>query len=539
MGAKHMRCINASGWKKITLHHLDIYSPNVDLLTFLKRQNLQSASVAQINKMFRDFYRPFACVITNHQTHEFFLVRDHFGFEPFYYVMPHHTSKPLCFGSTLPDILTHLDSPMLDTSQVSDVLMNVCFSSLKYTDQTYYKHVFRVTPGHTIHLSVDGSVVEQRHKYWGLEPGTPQVHYTSDANYDSHFEVLLQEACEVSCEQSPDAVALEFSGGLDSSSILTTLNQLNITPQLLMHAGENSEERRYGEQLVQELQITPQLNYIGANDFNIIATLDLYKQWFAGGAPYLFFMLAANIHAAAQQKGCKILLSGFGGDECVSSHAPLRTYGAEVGFKTIWQILKATKPNDSSVGQLCRALLYSHPKLYYALQKIKQHPSVIAREQALLDYQPYNCLQEREASWLTGPLSHHIRMRVEYSAVVAKYMGFKYQYPLLYPPLVEYCFALPPEQKRRFNQNRFLMRNYLTKHVSSGLYNTYKKCGSIFPGTMPKCQAQYNKGELKHALQNLPYAETYDTLVKSKRITDDRIFHIDLLRYMFKKEDFS
>ncbi len=126
-------------------------------------------------------------------------------------------------------------------------------------------------------------------------------------------------------------------------------------------------------------------------------------------------------------------------------------------------------------------------------------------------------------------------MRIEYSAVVARNMGFTYQYPLLYPPLVEYCFALPPEQKRRQGQNRLLMRRYLAKHVPSQLFNTHKKCGDILPGTMPKCQALYQKGALKFILKDLPYPEIYDDMIKTKLVTDDRLFHVDVLRYMFNR----
>jgi hypothetical protein len=124
-------------------------------------------------------------------------------------------------------------------------------------------------------------------------------------------------------------------------------------------------------------------------------------------------------------------------------------------------------------------------------------------------------------------------MRIEYSAVVARYMGFRYQYPLLYPPLVEFCFKLPPVQKRRQGQNRLLARRYLNNQLPSGLFNMHKKCGDILPGTIPKCRHLYEKGKLDFQNQDLPYAEVYEYMQTNQLITEDRLYHFDLMRYMF------
>ena len=54
------------------------------------------------------------------------------------------------------------------------------------------------------------------------------------------------------------------------------------------------------------------------------------------------------------------------------------------------------------------------------------------------------------------------------------------------------------------------------------------------PGTMPKCQGLYKNGGLNHAFQNLPYGAIYDYIIKNQLVTDNRLFHVDVLRYMFK-----
>lgn len=518
---------------KILIFIMFFYSSELKTFNFLKQQIAQLQSFSPNKIAFKDFYQGFACLIYDARKKEYFLIRDHFGFEPFYYIIIDET-KQLCFGSTMPDVLAHITNPELDQQQVENVLTDICASSMAYTEKTFHKNVWRVTPGNILQLQFLPQLKLQRHTYWNLAAGSSFIHYPSDDDYDAHFTSLLEEACTICCKQAPDSLALEFSGGLDTSAILTALDRIGISAQLFMHIGEVQDECRYGEQLLKELHTNYPIRYIDADDFDVIAVLDQCKQWFAGGAPYLFFMFAANIHQAVQLHGSKILLSGFGGDECVSSHAPLRTWGAEVKFNSLLQALNSTTRTSSHVKQLVQALKLSYPYLYYRIQRIKSYRSALAYKQAPIHYKPYKSLQEREADWLTGNLSYHVRMRIEYSAIVAKNRGFSYQYPLLYPPLVEFCFSLPPEQKRRLGQNRLLMRRYLDRKLPSGLFNQHQKCGDILPGTMPKCQALYKKGLLNDSLTDLPYQEIYDYMIKNKLITSDRLFHLDLLRYMFK-----
>lgn len=506
----------------------------MQIIAFLKQQITPNLTFNYLKMSFKNFYKPFACLVINTLTEEFFLARDHFGLEPFYYTITSGGTNQLCFGSNLPDILSYVRNPVQETQQISNLLIDICSSSIEYTDKTFYENVFRVTPGHILQLSLEDISVKKHHAFWELKPGTPKIRYPSDADYDEHFAFLLNEAVEVCCQSLSASIAMEFSGGLDTATILTALNAKGVAPQLFMHVGEVEDERRYGDQLLKELNSNHRIHYVNADDFDVITVLDKYKRWFAGGAPYLFFMFAQNIHQAVRQQNCQVLLSGFGGDECVSSHAPLRTYGIDAGYRMLWKELKATDNSGSTIRRLLQAIKLTQPRLFYEIERVKSFKSPLARRQVDVHHKPYRSLQERESDWLQGRLSHHVRMRIEYSAVLARYMGFTYQYPLLYPPLVEFCFALPSAQKRRQGQNRLLMRRYLAKQVPSGLFNKHKKCGDILPGTLPKCQNLYKNGQLNYALQSLPLEDIRDYIIKSHLVTDDRLFHIDLLRYMFK-----
>lgn len=525
--------LNASHWAKAVHQHYILYSPDPAINVYLKQQLIPSRTLRIQDLNLKDLHQPFACLLIDTLNDDYFLMRDHFGLEPFYYTLSSDGSNHLCWGSNLADILAVLPNPQQDEQQITNVLMNICTANLEYTDNTFYQQIYRVTPGHVLTLRVPQGIVH-RDPFWTLTPGTPFIHYATDAEYDAHFAYLLEQAVTAACVAAPDSVAMEFSGGLDTSILLTALNATRTPAHLFMHVGENTEERRYGEQLLAALPYTYPIQYVDAEDFDVLSVLDQHKQWFGGGAPYLFFMFAANIHQAVQHQGAKILLSGFGGDEGVSSAAPLRTCGPMLGYQKLWQELQCNGGDQPLLKRVIHALLLRHPKLNYVVHYLKSCRSPLARKLALIQHKPYQSLQERDQDWLQGPLSHHLRMRIEYSAVVARYRGFTYQYPLLYPPLVEFCFALPPNQKRRQGQNRLLARRYLANHVPPHLFNTHKKCGDILPGTLPKGRTLYQNGGLDHAFQNLPWRNICDIIDQRRLLTDDRLFHRDLLRYMFK-----
>ena len=116
----------------------------------------------------------------------------------------------------------------------------------------------------------------------------------------------------------------------------------------------------------------------------------------------------------------------------------------------------------------------------------------------------------REAEWflLQGPDSHEVRMRIEYSSIVSKKMGFEYRYPLLYPKLLEFILSLPLAQKRHNGQGRYMLRRYLSQYLPGELFDKYKKNEGlgIVPSTFDIYQQNYAQGHYHHEVKRSPYA---------------------------------
>ena len=344
-----------------------------------------------------------------------------------------------------------------------------------------------------------------------------------------HFAELLTEAIKLQMD-GHNKIAAEFSGGIDSSSIITGFKQLDLEPVLFMHTAHNEsthvDDSSYANVVIHQYKLN---NYhsINAENFDLLGVVRKCSQLFAGAPQYLFPIGANNIHRAVTDAGYTLLFSGFGGDECVSSHAPLATclreYLSHNNYRQAWHELNAyytcnnlPKPTKSRLG--LTIIKNSYPQFFGLIQ---QFPELFTTRQM----QRYNIptplapnsasLHEYEYTMLQGQHSHHIRLRVEESAIVDKAMGFSYKYPLLYPKLVEFCHRLPLQQKRKHGENRLLIRKYLAQYLPSSVYQKHQKVGGIMPATMHKIKQEYAAGKYWESFNNLPLTN-YAALIRRK-----------------------
>lgn len=472
--------------------------------------------------LWREHVQPFAVVCKNPSTHEVVLIRDHLGLEPLYY--GYDLNKKLIFAQTIPEILKQLPStPPLLESQVE-----MLFSEHKYySDETLYQGIYRVEPGHIMHFKSDGSVIKKA--FWTLDPHVPLLEYADTRDYVDHFSSLMDESiCHATKNQTN--IASEFSAGLDSSAVYCAAANRHVFPKLYMHA-ESSEAPSmhpyvtyYEEQFIDHFQLND-IQRIGADDFDPIEVFAQYAAWFAGPAPYLFFMFANPVHKAVSAGKHPILLSGFGGDQCVSGQVPVNFFIPELihqgQYQQAWRELKGS----NGIKKILNLAKYSHPKLYDQALKLKIAKKRLAHvgRSKIMHHVPgvhpyetmyYTSARAAECALLQGIESHEVRMRIEYSSIVSKKMGFEYRYPLLYPKLLEFMMRVPTLQKRYDGRGRYLMREYLAKYTPGNIFHDYRKKDGlgIVPSAFNVFQEKFNQGSYQSIFQDLPYEER----IKSK-----------------------
>lgn len=274
------------------------------------------------------------------------------------------------------------------------------------------------------------------------------------------------------------------------------------------------------------------IHRIKPDNFDAIRMFQDYAQWFSGPPPYVFELFAEPVHQAVSKARHQILLSGFGGDQGVSAHIPVRfILPSLINSKH----LRKAWTESASMGKISRLVTltqFSHPLLHQlieAIQDLKLNASNVFKKEGQKTMRSthsyhrhyFKTLREAEWSFLQGPNSHEIRMRIEYSSIAAKKMGFEYRYPLLYPKLLEFFMSLPLEQKRHQGAGRYLMRRYLANILLTAPFNTYKKRDglNIIP-TLDTFKAKWDRDVFKADFQTLPF----------KHLTKDKSPHRAMIK---------
>lgn len=507
---KQATFINASQWQQFQCGTKRIYTPNQEIMDCIQQK--------QAGTLFWPHtYTAFVCIIYDEDLQKITAVRDHFGLEPCYYSI---INKTFIFGSSIPAILKHMTShPEINQTQIKELFFNKWFNTETYTDETYYQSIYRLEPGCELSLNLQGDRISSKKKsYWDLQECNQTIYYADERDYVVHFSELLSQALQPYKSQN---IAAEFSGGLDSSAVVVAAHQNNIRPTLYMHVAPNdcgiNDDLAQAQILIHDLGIK-NTRYIDATEFDLIEGMNEYAHYFAGAAPYNGFVLNHALHCAIAKQKHEVVLSGIGGDECVSSHAPLKACFSQLireqGKHAAWREL----------GN------------HYQVKGIPP-PNFLKRcvNWMRLAYQSPPKLCKHEYNLLQGPGSHHLRSRIEYNAVLAKAKGFRYVYPLLYPPLVEFCYQLPLSQKRNKGISRCLMRDYLAQFFSSKLYGKQLKSGSVTPAALEKTKKAYQAGTYDTLFQNLPFQKDRNYLKKHGKDAYKKYpFMSEIPAYMFK-----
>lgn len=177
----------------------------------------------------------FAFAIWDTRKRHLFCARDRLGIKPFYY---HLSPERFLFGSEIKTLLAH---PSLKTEFNRAVLPEYLAFGYVAGDETFFRGVRKLMPGHTLELDETG----QPHigRYWDFE--TPRRENRKPRSfYVENYRGLLEQA--VSSHLMSDVpLGVFLSGGLDSSVVAALTAKLRRSPIETFSVGY--AESRYSE----------------------------------------------------------------------------------------------------------------------------------------------------------------------------------------------------------------------------------------------------------------------------------------------------
>jgi asparagine synthase (glutamine-hydrolysing) len=416
----------------------------------------------------------FAFAVWDRRKQRVFCARDHFGIKPFYY---YRSESVLALASDIKALLCVPQIPRrLNEVRVADCL------ALNIDDKTttFYQDIFRLPPAHTMSVSRQGVVMRP---YWSLD-ASRELRLGSDDEYAEAFRELFTEA--VLCRlRSAFPVGSELSGGLDSSSVACVARDLLAerrnrrlhTFSAVFDDMPKSDEQVFIDSVLSQ-QGPLESHKVRADELSPLVDLEQVL-WHMDEPNILSMNLDWGLHNAAHQQDVRILLTGQDGDTVVQKgefyvlelartgrwgKMAIEIDGLSKQFgrprrKVFFSVMQPLLP--SSVAQIWRMLRGGTAPLWppstaYINPVFLRDVGLEARTLHRSD-PPESTPLARAAHW-RGLVSGGESYRFEGTARVGGAFAIEPRHPFYDRRLVEFCLALPPEQKLSRGFNRAILR---------------------------------------------------------------------------------
>ncbi len=408
----------------------------------------------------------YAFAIWDEREQTLFCARDHIGAKPFYYNL---SPERFVFAS---DIKAVLAVPEVSNRLDEDfVIASLADKRFYHQDQTYFSAVKRLAPGHSLTVTRERERIE---KYWFPE-NLPKIRFAKDDDYAENARELLTRAVADRL-RTQEKIGVHLSGGLDSSAVavlaarerrrenLSAPEVFSWQPPPDKEKTELAREYERIEMICRQENLTPIYCPINSPDI-----LEVLKKDPTREPVHITLQTENTIQKAAQERGVRLILSGWSGDEVLSFDG--RGFSAELLLRGhLWKLLREGRKQGSALKFIAKELLLLFfqdrneglKKLHFSALKFgRSSPSFLREElKSQVKFHKIPCRQSSIRStlmwlWTRGMLAE----RMESWAASGANLNLEYAYPLSDRRLMEFVAGLPREQFVRGKWKRWIMRN--------------------------------------------------------------------------------
>jgi len=418
----------------------------------------------------------FAFAIYDMREKKIFCARDHMGIKPFYYHLSDHL---FLFASEIKALFCHPETPQnLNDERIADYL------AVNFEDKasTFYQNIYRLPPGCFMTVSGDGAKVKS---YWSLDP-EKEIRLKSDEEYAEEFKAIFIDSVKCRIRRCRP-IGYLLSGGLDSSSVVSVAHSLNKKSG----AGEmNAFSATFPDfpQVDEQQFIDIVLQLGGINSYTLRADKisplqDLEQVYKCEDEPfhmpnlYIYWALAK----AAMDKNVEVMIDGIDGDTTVSHgleylrdlliRGKWRGLASEVrwlskrfhlpGWRFLWHF--SILPVLSEMMRYTWSL--ASRKGYSDSLKIPSTINLAFARRIAWKQRLHGQLEERMAPVFSLKRQHWLSLTsgllpftMEVNDKAAAEFGIDHRHPFFDYRLVEFCYAIPSDQKLNRGWDRVVQR---------------------------------------------------------------------------------
>ena len=255
----------------------------------------------------------FALAIWDARAETLLCARDALGVKPLYY---YGDGRIFVCGSEINALLSHPEIPR----QPNEGMVGEYLAYQRATGgETLFRSIMRLRPGHVLTAS-QGRISVRR--YFDLDP-RKELRYRNDDEYAEHFLDIFKESvrCRMRCA---GPLAMQLSGGLDSSSIVCTAHKFfdggpsspsRFKTYSLTFPGLVDDETDYINEALRHTGVRGDLlTHNPTGEFDNFEWVRKHRDF----PEYPNHLSMLRLWEAVRGDGARVLLTGLGGDECFS-----------------------------------------------------------------------------------------------------------------------------------------------------------------------------------------------------------------------------
>tara|TARA_B100000401_G_C52778402_1_gene706945 strand:+ start:87 stop:1625 length:1539 start_codon:yes stop_codon:yes gene_type:complete len=411
---------------------------------------------------------------------------DIFNSDPIFSVKIKNETKNLYVKSWEEAFALHGD---VFISDINPSYVAKLISENQTTQDSPYKRIKRLPRAHFVNLFGDGEI-----ETFPYKPFTSGAPMQKEKDLHKLIEYLFQDKLSEIISDNHGKIGCELSSGIDSNAIVGCLSKgLGINPDKLFtwsHSGNGEEE------YIKKFYEFHKLNISNCNlDLNEYKKENFSKSLKENlnifGMPHQLGGNAAAIKYF-NSSSCKILFSGFGGDQAISHHAInsatdlIKSLDIIEFYRWMDDPLKATKTmlgriyglinkewQDNKFTKSISAMEKFNPLIKYLTNKGKEWLMPYINKEHVYEIDTYCCLH---TSIRNRCMAEWIAVRVEEEKRLAEHHGMRKHFPFLDEKLI--ATLLNQDHKyfsEKFRKGRLIQRKAFAKYLPEMLQKNPSK----------------------------------------------------------------
>ncbi len=418
-----------------------------------------------------------------------YFVRDRMGQKPLYV---YQDSDSVVFASELKAIIQY---PYFHKEIRTELLARYLFHGYFDGEDTVFRNVYRVLPGHVWHLKLDGRWNFKDSCYWNVHDLYNELHDSGPQNYEE-AKRQLKELLRISVQRRLLAdvpVGMFLSGGIDSSLISAVAQECSATPIKSYCIGFRDtgyDESEYAKTIAAHLGTEHHTLYV--DEKNCTDMLDnmcwYFDEPFADSS-----QIPTMLVSKFARNDVTVVLSGDAGDELFCGYRiydririmnslspvffaasffekPLTVLSASTIFNPRWRRL---------IGLLAAPISIAQGVSKYAQETIKGYVCTSQKDIVFEEDKFSYCNNpqiRRMVLDLETYLPDDILVKVDRASMR---FSLECRSPLLDPSLVRFALALPHKFKYTNTEQKIILKDILAEYVPRHLFERPKKGFSI------------------------------------------------------------